>query len=355
MFSLMKPKQQSLLGIDISPSSIKILQLSTKGDDNYCVEGYGMLVLPDKAIEGALIKDINVVADTIRTITSMTHLTSKQAAISVPDSLAISKIIQISEGLNENDIEELVLIEADKYIPYPIDEINIDFSVIGPSAKNSALQDVLIVASRAEIVNTRVEALRLAGIETKIVDVDSYVVERAAQLFKPSLPAGGDNKVIAILDVGAKYSHLFVLQNMKVIYSRDEEFGGNQLVDAIVQRYNMTPSAAVEALNQELISQDIVTHVLQPFYENLYIQVKRALQFFFSTSRYSFVDHVVLVGGIAKQAGIAQLLEDNLHISTSIGNPLASMSFAPTVNKEVILRESPTLMVACGLALRHIE
>lgn len=351
----MKPKQQSLLGIDISSSSIKILQLSTKGDGRYCVEGYGMLTLPDKAIEGSLLKDISVVSDSIRTVVSMSHLTSKQAAISVPDSLAISKIIQISEGLSENDIEELVVIEADKYIPYPIDEVNIDFSVIGPSAKNSALEDVLIVASRAEIVNARVEALRLAGIETKIVDVDSFVVERVAQLFKSGLPAGGENKVIAIIDIGGKYSHLYVLQNMKVIYSRDEEFGGNQLVDAIVQHYDMTPDAAVDALNQKTLPEGALELVLQPFYENLYVQVKRALQFFFSTSRFSFVDHVVLMGGIAKQEGIAQLLEENLNVPTSIGNPLVSMSFAPTVDKESVLRESPTLMIACGLALRHIE
>jgi type IV pilus assembly protein PilM len=355
VFSLLKPKQQSLLGIDVSSSSIKIIQLSTEGDGRYCVEGYGMRTLPEKAVEGALLKDINVVADTIRTVTAMFHLTSKQAAISVPDSLAISKVIQISEGLTENDIEELVVIEADKYIPYPIDEINIDFSVIGPSAKSSALEDVLIVASRAEIVNSRVEALRLAGIETKIVDVDSYVVERVAQLFKSSLPAGIENKVVAIIDIGGKYSHLYVLQNMKVIYSRDEEFGGNQLVDSIVGHYNMSSSEAVEALNQQTLPEEFTTQILQPFYETLYIQVKRALQFFFSTSRYSAVDHIVLVGGIAKQAGIAQLLEENLHISTSIGNPLASMSFAPTVDKESVLRESPTLMVACGLALRHIE
>ncbi len=355
MFSLLKSKQQSLLGIDISSSSIKIIQLLTDGNDKYCVEGYGKLMLPDKAIEGGIVKDISAVADTIRQIMSMARLTCKQAAIAVPDALAISKIIQINEGLSESDIEELVIIEADKYIPYPIDEINLDFSVLGPSSKNSAMQDVLIVASRAEIVNARVEALRLAGLETKIVDVESYVVERAAQLLKSSLPAGGENKVIAIIDVGAKYSHLFVLQNMKVIYSRDEEFGGSQLIDAIVQQYDMTASAAAEFLEQESLPEDFATSVLAPFYDKFYLQVKRTLQFFFSTSQYSFVDHIVLVGGVAKLPGIAQLLQEHLNVTTSIGNPLETMSFASTANRETILRESPSVMVACGLALRHIE
>lgn len=355
MFSLMKPKQQSLLGVDISSSSIKLLQLSSHGDGNYCVEGYGKLSLSEKVIDGALVKDINVVADTIKKIISIGHLNCKQAAVAVPDSSTISKMIQIAEGLSENDIEELVVIEADKYIPYPIDEINIDFSVIGPSPKNSALQDVLIVAARAELVNTRLEALRLAGLETKIVDVESYVVERAAQLFKSTLPASGENKVIAIIDIGAKYSHLFVLQNMKVIYTRDEEFGGNQLIEEIVREYGMTSSAALDALEQKSLPEDYVERILTPFYDNLYIQVRRALQFFFSTSSHNHVDHIVLVGGIAKLPEIAPSLQEQLKITTSIGDPLGSMVFDPAVDKELILSESPSLMIACGLALRNVE
>lgn len=355
MFSLIKPKQQSILGVDISATSIKMIQLSSNREGQHCVEGFGSLPLPDKATDGAIVKDVNVLADAIKKIISMAHLTSSQAAVAVPDASTISRVIQISEGLSDSDIEELVAIEADKYIPYPIDEINIDFSVLGPSSKNAALQDLLIIATRTEIVNGRAEALRQAGLDVKVVDVESYVIERAAQLLKSTLPAQGHHKVIAIMDVGAKYSHLYVLQNMKVIYTRDEEFGGSQLIDAIVQHYDMTPAAAIDALAHQTLPAEFYTTILQTFYDKFFLQVKRALQFFFSTSHYSSIDQIVLTGGIANRPDIAQLLQDHIKVPTSIGNPLAEMRFATTVDREAILREAPSLMVACGLALRQIE
>ena len=351
----MKSIQQPILGIDISTSSVKIIQLSSSGNENRCVEAYASLSLPDNAIDGAIIKDIDAVADTISKVVSIGGFSSKQAAVAVPDALAISKVIQITEGLSVSDIEELVVIEADKYIPYPIDEINIDFNVLGPSAKNAALRDVLIVASRAEHVNSRVEAVRRAGLESKIVDVESYAVERSAQLLKDDLPAGGENKVIAIVDVGSVYTHLFVLQNMKMIYSRDEEFGGKHLIESIAHQYEISYSDALLSMINNTLPDDFHSRVLQPFQEKLFIEVKRTLQFFFSSSQYSFIDKIILTGGVARQREIAPLLQERMGVPTSIGNPLAKMTISKMVNSDKVLSESPSLMIACGLALRHIE
>jgi type IV pilus assembly protein PilM len=355
VFGLIKPRQQSILGIDISSSSIKILQIWSDRENNHNVEGYGASVLPENAMEGAIIKDIDAVADTIRNVVLRSNLSSNIVALAVPDSSAISKIIQISEGLTEADIEELVVIEAEKYIPYPIDEVNIDFNVLGPSSKNAALQDLLMVASRAEIVNSRVEAVFRAGLDPKVVDVESFAVERAAQLLKSNLPAGGENKVVAIFDIGAMFSHLFVLHNMRIIYTHDEEFGGNQLTNATMQHYGLSYLDATEMIQKGNYPDDFEASVLTAFNDKFFIQIKRALQFFFSNSQYSFVDQIVLVGGVARQSGIASLLQDHLAIPTIIGNPLAMMSYSKTVDTEAIMKESPSLMIACGLALRHIE
>ena len=215
--------------------------------------------------------------------------------------------------------------------------------------------DVLIVASRAENVSSRVEVINRAGLEVKIVDVESYAVERAAQLLASELPAGGDKKNIAIIDIGAVYTHLFVLHGMKIIFSREEEFGGKQLIEAVVNRYGMERPEALLAIEQGALPEDYENEVLQPFKELIFLQVKRALQFFFSTSHYTFVDHIILAGGVAKQHGIAQLLQQQINIPTSIANPLMHMDFAKSVNRDIITRDSPMLMVACGLALRQIE
>lgn len=354
MRNLFKSQHRSILGIDISSTSVKILELSKTGEQ-YCVEGYGRAIMPENAMEGNVIKDIDAVARSIKNILTAEGLTCKQAACAVPESSAISKIIQINDGLSMQEMEELVIVEADKYIPYPIDEINVDFSVLGPSVKNSALLDVLIVASRSENVNNRVEVINRAGLLAKVVDVESYAVERASQLLRPELPAGGDKKNIAIIDIGAAYTHLFVLHGMKIIFSREEEFGGKQLIDAVVQRYSMERKDAFTALEQGSLPEDYVGEVLQPFKELILLQVKRALQFFFSTSHHTFVDHIILAGGVAKLPKIALLLQEHINIPTSIANPFAHMSLAKTVSREIITNDSPMLMVACGLALRQVE
>ena len=354
MLNLFKSQHRSILGIDISSTSVKILEVSKSGDQ-YCVEGYGRAVLPANAMEGNVIKDIDAVANTIKKLLGTANLACRQAACAVPESSAISKIIQINDGLNAQEMEELVIIEADKYISYPLDEINIDFSVIGPSTKNSAMLDVLIVASRAENVSNRIEVINRAGLVAKIVDVESYAVERASQLLRAELPAGGDKKNIAIVDIGAVYTHLFILHGMKIIFSREEEFGGKQLIDAVMQRYSMPREEAFLAIEQGSLPEDYVNDVLIPFKELILLQVKRSLQFFFSTSHHTFVDHIILAGGVAKLPNIAQLLQEHINIPTRVANLFAHMNLAKTVDRDSITTDSPMLMVACGLALREIE
>ena len=351
MLKLFKTKHKKLLGIDISSASIKMLQISGS-DEKYVIDAYGRVELPENAIEGNIIKDKDAIARSIRHLASTARISCKNAVIAVPDSSAISRVIQINEDLKEEDIEELVAIEADKHIPYPIDEINIDFEILGPSTKSSSMQDVLIVASRTEKVNDRVDIIHRAGLDVTIVDVESYAVERSVKLMSSELPEGGQNKVIAIIDFGTFYTNFYVLDNLKNIYVREEEFGGKQLIDDIMEHYDMTADEAREALEKGTLPDGYEADVLQSFNEQILLQVKRGLQFFFSTSRHAFVDQILLAGGIAKQPGIADLLQEHINIPTKIANPCEHMSFGKQVDKERILKDSPSLIVACGLALR---
>jgi type IV pilus assembly protein PilM len=354
VLKLFKPKHRSILGIDISSFAVKILEISGSSGE-LCVEGYGYELLPSKALDGNVIKDIDAVADCIKRVIAKSKLSSKQVALAVPDSAVISKVVQLNDGLTDQEMEELVVIEADKYIPYPIDEINLDFEIQGHSAKNSALLDILIVASRAENVNSRVEAVTHAGLETKVVDVESYAVERAAQLLAKDLPAAGQDKIVPIIDIGASYTHLFVLNNMKLIFSREEKFGGMQLIESIAERYNMTLEEAFLAKNENTLPDDYESLVLEPFKEMVLLQIKRTLQFFYSTSQHSFVDHILLAGGVARQPGLAALIQEQLNVPTTVANPLSSMSIGKNVHVDSLNIDAPSLLVACGLALRNVE
>lgn len=331
-----------------------MLEISGSGDA-FCVEGYGREVFPPHIIDGKVIKDVEAVANCIKKLFDRSKMTCKKVALAVPDSAVITKVVQINDGLNDEEMEELILIEADKYIPYPIDEINLDFEILGQSTKNSTMVDVLIVASRAENVNSRVEAVTLAGLDAKIVDVESYAVERAAQQLSKKLPADEQDKIVAIIDIGARFSNLYVLHGMKLIFSREEKFGGMQLIDAIAEQYKMTLEQALDAKAQGTLPVDYDSEVLAPFKEMLLLQIKRTLQFFYSTSQHGFVDHILLAGGMARQPAFDTLIQEQLGVITSVANPLTRMSFNKMVNLESIKSDAPGLMVVCGLALRNIE
>jgi type IV pilus assembly protein PilM len=353
VLKLFKPKHRSFLGIDISSFSVKILELSGS-KDNPCVEGYGYGFMPNNALDGNIIKDVDAVAECIKSVITKAKLVSKQSAIAVPDSAVISKVVQLNDGLTHQEMEELVIIEADKYIPYPIDEINLDFEIQGHSGKNTSLLDILIVASRAENVNSRVEAITRAGLDVKYVDVESYAVERAAQLLVKDLPASGQDKIIPIIDIGASYTHLFVLNNMKLTFSREEKFGGSQLIESIAEHYNMTVEQALLAKNENKLPEDYEEKVLAPFNEIILLQIKRTLQFFYSTSQHNYVDHIVLAGGVARQPGLAALIQEQLNVPTTIANPLGSISFGAHVDIDSLNRDAPSLLMAFGLALRDL-
>ncbi len=354
MLRLFQPKHRSILGIDITSTAVKILEISGQGDE-LVVEHYGREVLPANAMDGNTIKDIDAVSQCIKKIIDRLNTSCKQAALAVPDSSIINKVIQINEGLSDAEMEELIVTEADKYIPYPIDEINLDFEILGHSEKNQNMLDVLIVASRAEIVNQRVDIAVHSGLEVTVVDVESYAVERAAQQLAKDLPASGQDKTIAIIDIGASYTHLFVLQGMKLVYSREEKFGGKQLIDSTAEHYKMTLEQVMLAKDNGTLPEDYEKEVLEPFKEDILLQIKRTLQFFYSTSQDGDVDHILLAGGLAKLPGLVALVQERLGMSTTIANPLSHMTPGKMVNLDSINNDAPGLMVACGLALREVK
>lgn len=353
MFKL-QPQPRSILGIDITSTAVKVLEVSSK-NGNPVVESYGRGILPPNVMDGDVIKDIKAVSQCVTKVVDHLHTSCKQAILAVSDAAIISKIIQINEDLNDAEMEELIVAEADKYIPYPIEEINFDFDVLGPSPRNSNLLDVLIVASRTENVNQRVAVASAAGLEAVVIDVESYAVERVAQYIAKSLPELERDKTIAIVDMGASYIHLFVLQGLKLIYSREEKFGDRQLIQFIAERYSMTLDEAEIAKSQGELLPVYKSEILEPFKENILLQIKRTLQFFYSTNQDGDVDYILLAGELARLPGLISLVKERLGVMVTIANPLACITLSQKIHVASINEDGPLLLVACGLALRSIE
>lgn len=351
---LFKRKATTLLGLDISATAVKLLELSETGN-RYRVESYAVVPLPPHAVVEKNIADVESVGAAINKAVKRAGSRTKFAAVAVAGSAVITKVIIMPGNLSEEDMEIQIGLEADQYIPYPLDEVNMDFQVIGPSEKSPESVDVLLAASRSENVDVRVAACELGGLVTKVVDVEAYAMETAFSLIAPQLPNEGEGATVAVIDVGATMTTLNVLHDGKIIYTREQVFGGKQLTEEIQRRYGLSYEEAGLAKKQGGLPDNYVPEVLKPFKDAMVQQVSRSLQFFFSSSQYNSIDHVVLAGGCASIPGVDELIEEKLGVTTMVANPFANMSLSSKIKPQQLSADAPALMIACGLAMRSFD
>lgn len=348
-----KQKQPAILGLDISSTAVKLLELSQVGD-NIRVENYAVEPLPANSVVEKNIADVEAVGEAIRRAVKRSGSRTKLTAVSVAGSSVITKVIPMPASLSDDEMEQQIELEADQYIPYPLEEVNLDFEVIGPSETDAEKIDVLLAASRSENVDIRIAAIELAGLKAKIVDVEAYAMENALSLIASQLPDQGIDKTIAIIDVGATMTTLNVMHDCKTIYTREQVFGGKQLTEEIQRRYGLSYEEAGMAKRQGGLPDNYITEVLEPFKDAMTQQVSRSLQFFYGSSPYDNVDHIVLAGGSAMMTGIDEMVANKLGIHTSVANPFSNMTLASRIKTQSLSNDAPALMVAAGLAMRGL-
>lgn len=354
MLGLFKKKANMLLGIDISSTSVKLIELSRSGG-RYKVEAYAVEPLPPNAIVEKNIAELEVVGQVIARVVTKARTSVKHAAVAVAGSAVITKIIEMEAGLSEEELENQIKIEADQYIPYPLEEVAIDFEVQGVTARSADRVNVLLAACRKENVEVREAALALAGLSAKVVEIEAYSLERAYGLLAEQLGGGEEDLTVAIVDIGATMMTLSVLHNGQTIYTREQLFGGKQLTDEIQRRYGLSTEEAGLAKKQGGLPDDYETEVLNPFKEAVVQQVSRSLQFFFAAGQYSDVDYILLAGGTASIVGLDQLVQQKIGTSTLVANPFANMTLSNKVNAGALASDAPSLMMACGLAMRSFD
>jgi type IV pilus assembly protein PilM len=350
---LITKSQSPLIGVDISSTAVKLLQLSRNGD-RYRVEHYAVEPLPPNAVIEKNIVEVEAVGEAIKRALSRSGSRTRAAAAAVAGSAVITKIIPVQGDLDEDGLEAQVQLEAANYIPYPIEEVNLDFEVLGPMPNNPDMLQVLLAASRSENVEARVSALELGGLSAKVVDVEAFAVENAFGLIARQLNVPRDG-LVALVDVGATMTTLNVLRNNRSVYSREQVFGGKQLTDEIMRRYGLSYEQAGQAKRQGGLPESYEVEVLEPFKEAMAQQISRLLQFFYAGSEFNRVDQIVLAGGCASIAGIAEMVEEQLGIPTIVANPLAQMTLSGKVQPHALAQDAPALMIACGLAMRSFD
>lgn len=353
--ALLNPKVRPLLGLDISSSAVKLVELTANGKEGYRVERYAIEVLPKDAVSDGNIANLEAVVDVVKRAWKRLGTSTRNVALALPASAVITKKIIVPAGLREEDLEVQVETEANQYIPFSIDDVNLDYQVLGPAPAVPDEVEVLIAASKKERVEDRVAVAEAAGLKAVVVDVESYATLAAFELIERQLPEGGRNQVVALIDAGANLMNLTVMRNGVQVYAREQAFGGSQLTLDISRHYGMSLEDAEAAKRSGNLPEGYEAELLNPFMENLALEVSRALQFFFTSTQFNQVDHVVLAGGCAVIPGIDEVVATRTQFNTLIANPFANMLLSDRVRARSLLADSSSLMVACGLALRRFD
>ena len=353
--SIFNPKARSLIGLDISSSAVKMVELGSDGKSGYRVERYAVEVLPRDAVADGNIVNLEAAAEAVRRAWKRLATSTRSVAIALPTSHVITKKIIVAAGLREQELELQVESEANQYIPFALEEVNLDFQIVGPAPSSPDEIEVLIAASRKEKVEDRVAVVESAGLKAVVMDVESYAALAAFDLISKQLPEGGKGQVIALVDIGANVMSLTVLRDGQQLYGREQAFGGNQLTQDVARLFGMTFEEAETEKRRNNLPDNYESEVLQPFVESMALEVSRALQFFFTSTQFNQVSHIVLSGGCAVLPGADEAVASRTQINTVVANPFADMLLSERVKAKNLLQDAPSLVVACGLALRRFD
>ena len=353
--NLFQSQSTPLIGVDISSSAVKMVEIEQAGKNLLRVERYAIESLPKDAVTDGNIMNLEAVAETMRRAWKRMGTRIKNVSLALPAAAVITKKIIVPAGLREDELEAQVETEANQYIPFALDEVNLDFQVLGPSPSGPEDVEVLIAASRKEKVEDRVAATESAGLKAVVVDVESYATQTACELVSQQLPNAGHDQTVAVVDIGAAMMHINVLHNGQSIYMREQSFGGNQLTQEIQRRYSLSSDEADIAKRQGGLPENYEAEVLQPFMDTLALEVARAIQFFFSSSQFNRVDHILLAGGCAMIPGLDEIVATRAQSSTMIANPFASMALSSRIKPKQLTLDAPALLIACGLAMRRFD
>lgn len=353
--SIFNPKARPLIGVDVSSFAVKMVELADNGNGSFRIEHYAIEPLPKDAVVDGNIANLEATSDTIERCWKRMNTATKYVALALPSAAVITKKIILPANLTEQEMEVQVETEANQYIPFALDEVNLDFQVIGPAPSGPEEVDVLIAASRKEKVEDRVAAAEAANLKPLVMDVESYAAQAAFELVEKQLPGEGKDQIIAIVDVGSNVMNVTIMKNDQPVYAREQAFGGAQLTQEIMRAYGMSFEEAENAKRTQSLPENYEAEILRPFLDNMGLEISRALQFFFTSTPFNKIDQIVLTGGCAILPGVVDVVADRTQVPTLVANPFAAMAPSTRIKAKQLAADAPSLMVACGLALRRFD
>lgn len=341
------------LGVDISASSIKLVELGQDRQGGWVLERCAMEPLDKGCVVDGSIEKFDEVAEVLRRAVKRTGTKAKQVALALPHTAVITKKIVLPAHLNEQEMEVQVESEASQYIPFSLDEVTLDFCVLGPNARSPEDVDVLLAASRRERVEDRQGLAEAVGLQACVVEVETHAARLAASRLMQRLPMQGKDALVALVRMGGGSTNLQVVRNHELLFEREQSYGGAQLTQMLAKHYGMSQEEAELKKRTGDLPADHVHAVLHPFIEGMTTEVMRAMQFFFTSTPYQTVDQMLLFGGSAALPGLQQAIAAQLQVPVEVANPFQGMAMGSQLRAPRMQQEAPAYLTACGLAMRR--
>lgn len=342
-----------LMGLDISTSSVRVVELAQGAKGELRLERYAAEPLPRGAVVDGNIENMDQVVEVVRRVWKKSGSRAKLAALGMPPASVITKKIILPAGLSEDQLEVQVESEASQYIPFALDEVSLDFDVIGAAANSPEDIEVMLAASRREKVEDRVAIAEASGLKATVMDIESYAARAALDRITAQLPEAGAGQVVALFQIGAQVTHISVMLDGATVYEREQPFGGNSLTQDIVRAYGMAFDEAEARKKSGDLPDNYVPELLTPFLESAAMEVTRAIQFFYTSTPYTRVDQLFLAGGCAVLPGLLELVAGRTRIASAVISPFKGMQLGSSVREAQLRADAPAYLVACGLALRR--
>lgn len=345
-------KSSPMIGLDIGSSAIKLVQLqeTAKG---FQLAKFGMVPLTPEVIVDGAIMDANRVVEAIRVLLQEQRVKSKDTAISVSGHSVIAKRIPLPE-MSEEELSESIRWEAEQYIPFAIDDVNLDFQILGKSPDKQGQMDVLLVAVKKEKITDYLTTVTEAGLNPLIVDVDAFAVENMHEInyeFER-------NRVVALINLGASVMNINILKDGVSIFTRDSAIGGNQYTEAIQKELGLSYEQAERAKRGEEVTgvkPDDIQPLLQNVSAEVCTEISRTFDFFKATSAQDRIDQVLLCGGCALLPRSDRFFSERLEVPVSIADPFRNIQIdTREFDYDHLKRIAPVAGVGVGLALRRL-
>lgn len=350
---LLGRKHAPMIGLDISSSSAKLVELGQTASGEYVLERMASEPFEKGWITDGQIEKFDEVVAAVRKLVDRSGTKTRQVVMAMPQSAVITKRIMLPAGLRDEELELQVESEANQYIPFSLDEVSLDFCVIGPSPTSGGDVEVLIAASRKERVQDRQGLAEAAGLKPVVLDIESHASLLAMSRVTAGLPNEGRDALVALFEIGADTTSLKVLREGEMLYDRDQAFGGSQLTSLISRQYGFSFEEAEQKKLAGDLPEDYERSVLAPFVESLSQEIGRALQYFFTSTSHHKVHYVMLAGGTATLPGLKDEVTRLTGFAAMVVNPFEGMKVGGNVKESKVRKDAPAYLTACGLAMRR--